>query len=82
MTIDSASAHTLETLARVGPDEVIIRLNPRLYAPELVRQCARPYADLVSVDEAGRVRFAAAGQSARATLRGFLTDLTAAVLQP
>ena len=68
----------LGELANVGRARVAIRLNPRLFSEDIVREHAERYGAQMTAGNPGEV-IVEAGTQARETLRRFTNDLLAAI---
>ncbi len=81
MTMSPNPPSILPDLAQLGRAPVVVRVDSRLFPPDLVRQCAARFAPYVSANQPGQVTVAPAGDQAREAFRHFTSELLAAVLQ-
>ena len=81
MKMPPAMASILGELAQVGRAPVVVRVDPRLFPPDLVRRCAARCGVDVSLDHQGAITVAPGGSRAREVLRRLTQDLLTAVLE-
>ena len=81
MTMRPITTCILGELAQVGRAPVVVKVNSRLFSPELVRACAFRCGGDLSTDDTGEVSVAPTGRQAREALRRFTNELLAATLE-